>query len=220
MRLRLFMNNKKFQPWQVFVLTSAVLFGLNLPQISLAQEPAPDSVKITGFTYGGNGCPGGSVGSLVSNDRTTIELLFDKFIVELPSKKYPPNSQCSVSFKLEYPKGWSASLHKVQHRGFADTTGSATGQIRAKYYIPGSGGVDAEKVYTVAPNTNADYKLETDLLSTAFTPCGEMGVPMTVSTRILLRDGQGDKYNILTVDSLSQKVKTILNLKWKSCPNK
>jgi hypothetical protein len=193
---------------------------LNLPQISLAQEPAPDSVKITGFTYGGNGCPGGSVGSLVSNDRTTIELLFDKFIVELPSKKYPPNSQCSVSFKLEYPKGWSASLHKVQHRGFADTTGSATGQIRAKYYIPGSGGVDAEKVYTVAPNTNADYKLETDLLSTAFTPCGEMGVPMTVSTRILLRDGQGDKYNILTVDSLSQKVKTILNLKWKSCPNK
>ena len=214
------MKSKNFQRWQRFVMTSAMLFGLNLPQISLAQEPPPGSVKITGFTYGGNGCPSGSVGSIVSDDRTTIELLFDKFIVELPSQKYPRNSQCSVSFKLEYPKGWSASLHKVQHRGFADTTGSATGQIRAKYYIPGSGGVDAEKVYTVAPGTNADYKLETDLLSTAFTPCGEMGVPMTVSTRILLRDGQGDKYNILTVDSLSQKVKTILNLKWKSCPNK
>jgi hypothetical protein len=109
-------------------------------------------------------------------------------------------------------------LHKVEHRGFADTTGGAKGEIRAKYYIPGSGGVDAEKVYTVAPGTNADYKLETDLLSTAFTPCGEMGVPMTVGTRILL-NGQRDKYNTLTVDSLSQKVKTILNLKWKSCPN-
>jgi Domain of unknown function (DUF4360) len=133
------MNNENFKRWQTFVLTPAVLFSLNLPHPSFAQEAHPDSVKITGFTFGGPGCPERSVGSLISNDQSTIELLFDKFIVELPSKMYSRNSSCTVSFKLEYPKGWSASLHKVEHRGFADTSGGAKGEIRAKYYIPGSG---------------------------------------------------------------------------------
>ncbi|MDD1417083.1 DUF4360 domain-containing protein [Dolichospermum sp. ST_con] len=213
------MNNKNFKRWQTFVLTPAVLLSLTLPHQSFAQEAAPGSVKITDFTFGGNGCPERSVGSLISNNRSTIELLFDKFIVELPSKRYPQQSACTVSFKLEYPKGWSATLHKVQHRGFADTSGGATGEIRSKYYIPGEGGVEKTQVYQIPAGKTEDYKVETDLLSTAYTPCNTMNVPMSVNTRIRLSGGDGQKFNTLTVDSISQKVKTILNFKWKKCPN-
>ncbi|MBD2277361.1 MAG: hypothetical protein HEQ13_06700 [Dolichospermum sp. DEX189] len=44
------MKNKNFQRWQRFVMTSAMLFGLNLPQIGLTQEPPEGSVKITGYS--------------------------------------------------------------------------------------------------------------------------------------------------------------------------
>jgi Domain of unknown function (DUF4360) len=92
-------------------------------------------------------------------------------------------------------------------------------------YIPcrmnqpwGSGGVDKTQIYEIPPGKASDYQVETDLLSTAFTPCNTMNVPMSVNTRIRLF-GEVEKFNTLTVDSLSQKVKTILNLKWKSCDN-
>ncbi|MDJ0797826.1 MAG: DUF4360 domain-containing protein [Calothrix sp. MO_167.B12] len=218
------MNKKFLKGLQASLLTSvmAVGLGLSLPMPSNAQPaPAKGEVKITGFTHGGRGCPQGSVGYIISDDLKTIELLFDKFIVELDRKRteFPRTSNCGVSFKMTYPRGWTASWHRVEHRGFADLSQlkrGGKGQLRARYYIPGAGGFDARRLYTF-PKKVLDYTIVHEDINTKYAPCGEVGVPMTVDTRLRI-DGPVKGYNTVTVDSISKKVKTILNLKWKRCP--
>lgn len=213
------MKVKTQKLWQFSLLGAAFLGGLNQPSPSLAQSasaPPEGSVKIEGFAYGGTGCPQGSVGSIISKDRSTIELLFDKFQAELSSKvTLSPQSNCTVSFKLSYPAGWSLSWDRVEHRGFADTTGGAQGELRSRYYIPGSSGFDVTRVYEFPDNTAQDYTIVQDNINTAYTQCGA-SVPLSVNTRVRLY-GNPTGYNALTVDSITSKVKTILYFKWQRC---
>ncbi|MBD2777770.1 DUF4360 domain-containing protein [Iningainema sp. BLCCT55] len=201
------------------LLTSAALLGLNQPLPSLAQQseaPPEGSVRIVGFAYGGTGCPQGTVGSIISADQSTIELLFDRFLAELgQGATLSPQSNCTVSFRLEYPAGYSVSWNRVEHRGFADTTGGAQGELRARYYIPGTGGFDVVRVASFPDNTAADYTIVQDNISSAFTQCGA-SVPLSVNTRVRLF-GTPTAFNTLTVDSITNKVKTILNLRWRRC---
>ncbi|MBW4670020.1 MAG: DUF4360 domain-containing protein [Cyanomargarita calcarea GSE-NOS-MK-12-04C] len=210
-----------------------VFFGLARPanagtlsfsQSQTKQLPAEslEQVSIQDFTYGGSGCPSKSVGYLLSQDRRILELLFDKFQVNLqPSKmgqtNYPPQANCAVSIKMNVPAGWSVTWHRVEHRGFADTSGNARGQLRARYYIPGAGGFDELRVFDFTPKMVQDYTIVHDEISTARTQCSA-AVPMTVNTRIRLT-GNPTGYNALTVDSLSNKLKTILYLRWEKCRN-
>lgn len=197
--------------------------GIGLAAAFLSSSLAlsvPNTAYIKDFTYGGAGCPGGSVGYLFSDDRTILELLFDSFQANLQpvgwgAPAYPSQNACSVSFKLAIPPGWSASWHQVEHRGFADTTGGAYGQLISRYYIPGAGGFDANRVYNFAPGLVQNYLVVQSNISTAWTPCGS-SVPMTVNTRVRL-SGNPTGYNALTVDSISKKVKTILRFAWHSC---
>ncbi len=153
-------------------------------------------------------------------DRRTLEILFDKFQANLqPSKMgqaaYPPQSNCAVSIKLHVPAGWSSTWHRVEHRGFADTSGNANGQLRARYYIPGAGGFDELRVFNFTPKMVKDYTIVHDGISTARTQCSAE-VPMTVNTRVRL-SGTPTGYNALTVDSISKKVKTVLHFRWERC---
>ena len=51
----------------------------SLLALGLAGSAFAEGVKIKGFTYGGRGCPGRSVGHQFSTDGTVLTLLFDKF---------------------------------------------------------------------------------------------------------------------------------------------
>jgi hypothetical protein len=196
---------------------SAGMLGFSqLKQSSIPSE----QVYIQDFTYAGSGCPSDSVGYLLSEDRRTLELLFDQFQANLqPSKMgpaiYPSQANCSVALKLRVPPGWAVSWHRVEHRGFADTSGNARGQLRARYYIPGAGGFDELRVFNFPPKMVQDYTIVHDAISTARTQCST-AVPMTVNTRIRL-SGNPTGYNALTVDAISKKVKTILYFRWEKC---
>jgi|GEM_PF-2254891 hypothetical protein len=200
--------------------TNQVAIPANTSSNQVAQTPSlpTDQVYIKDFTYAGSGCPANSVGSLLSDDRSVLEVLFDRLQVNLQptgQAAFPQQSNCALSIKLHIPAGWSATWHRVEHRGFADTSGKATGELRARYYIPGAGGFDANRVFNFKPNYVRDYTIIHDNISTAYTACGRE-VPMTVNTRIRL-SGRPTGYNALTVDSISKKVKTTLFLKYKRC---
>ncbi|MBW4511443.1 MAG: DUF4360 domain-containing protein [Scytonematopsis contorta HA4267-MV1] len=195
------------------------VFALGFLGAGTAIANPAQQVKISGFTYAGTGCPSGSVGSLISSDNQTLELLFDKFQANLaPANQQVPFAQqnnCSVSVKLKLPRGFSASFYKVEHRGYADTRGGANGQFRARYYIPGAGGFDVNRNYNFQRNLERDYTIVHDNIATAYTQCGAE-VPMTVSTRIGL-SGRPTGYNALTVDSQSNKVTTRVHYQLRRC---
>ena len=179
-----------------------------------------EGVTIADFAYAGSGCPPNSADYLLSDDKKTLEILFSDFQANLQPKKmgvadYPPQNNCSVSVKMKIPPGYSASWHRVEHRGFADTSGGARGQLRARYYIPGEGGFDENRIFNFKKNYVRDYTVLHDSISTAYTRCGT-NVPMTVNTRVRLYD-KPTGYNALTVDSISKKVSTKLFFKYRKC---
>jgi Domain of unknown function (DUF4360) len=206
---------------KIFLATAigAILISVGAVQAQSQPQSQIPQVKISGFAYGGSGCPSNSVGSLISSDNQTLELLFDKFQANLAKPQqptqFPQQASCSVSVKLKLPQGFTASFYRVEHRGYANTKGGATGQLRARYYIPGAGGFDANRNYIFNKNLERDYTIVHDNIATAWTQCG-VEVPLTVTTRIGL-SGNATGQNALTVDSQSQKVQTTVYYRLKRC---
>ncbi len=212
-------NRKLFQVITVSSFVFGCVASSTTAQTAPKQSaPSVDSTYVKEFTYAGNGCPSNSVASILSDDRRTLEIIFDKFQANLQksgTSQFSPLANCVISLKLQVPAGLSASWHRVEHRGFADTSGNASGELRARYYIPGAGGFDAFRQYNFKPKYVRDYTVVHDNISTAYTQCGGT-VPMTVNTRIRLY-GNPTGFNALTVDSISKKVTTKLYFKYAPC---
>lgn len=87
---------------------------------SNANGPNPGQVYVNGITYGGSGCPQGSVGVSFSPDRTTFTAIFDSFVAS-SGRGVPVTDQrknCQVNLDLHYPQGWQYSIAEVDYRGF------------------------------------------------------------------------------------------------------
>ncbi len=196
--------------------TSLLLSGLLSP---LGVALADNQTRIEEFAANGDGCPHGSISYLFTPDKQTLQILFSNFIAELaPRSMYvsnPPTRTCTISFKLAVPPGLSLSWYKTEHRGFADTSGGASGQFWSRYYLPGSGGFDAIRTYSVAPGTVGPYTVINENLGGSWTPCGGKRL-LSVNTRVRLF-GSTYGYNTLTVDDETQTVETVLRFRYQSC---
>ncbi|MBR8833195.1 MAG: DUF4360 domain-containing protein [Stigonema ocellatum SAG 48.90 = DSM 106950] len=223
------MNGKIQKRWLQGLL-SAVLLGLNIPSSTLAQTydapppgsvtiesiqtadaPPPGSVTIETVSAGGSGCPAGSTRASISSDRTQAQLFFDKFIAELDVNptQFPSTTDCTVSYNIKYPAGWSVSLEKVQIRGSVDTSYGATGTLSSLFYIPGLN-VDTYVTKNFPANQQGFFLVEQAAPVLAYTRCGAV-LPLNVTTELSL-SGTPTGYNtIKVVDS------PLLRLAWRRC---
>src|SRR4051812_38006942 len=71
-------------------------------------------------TYGGTGCPQGSVGSVISQDRTTMTLIFDQYVASIgPGIPVTENRKnCQLNIDLIYPGGFQYSIFSADYRGY------------------------------------------------------------------------------------------------------
>lgn len=78
-----------------------------------------------------NGCPEGSYTVVVSPDRTTLSILFDKFNLEsgLASKV------CHISHPLNLPENMSLGVYKVDYRGFAKLAAGQEASLEVQYVL-------------------------------------------------------------------------------------
>lgn len=101
--------------------------------------PNSDEVQIVGLTYGGTGCPSGTVSSVFSDDRTVMTLIFDKYTAEIgphisPKKK---RKNCQLNVNLRYPAGFQYSIFSADYRGYAHLDKGVTGVQKSTYYFSG-----------------------------------------------------------------------------------
>ena len=164
---------------------------------------------IKGFTYGGPGCPGRSVGYQFSSDRKVLTLLFDQLYVD----KVPGTTSCTLSWKLRVPSGFQVTWHKVEHLGYVDIDRGQRAQLRARYKIPGFGRPITKLHSWRGPHSN-DFFINHEGLSWTKTPCGGE-VPMNLNERLILSGQSG--YGFLGVDELNHRVKTVLRFNYTRC---
>ncbi len=186
-------------------------------QSAFAQNP--NDVYISKFTANGDGCPTGSYSYLLTPDKSTLQILFSSFIAELaPAGTFvsnPPTRACTLALQLHLPPGIALSWYASEHRGFADTSGGASGQFWARYYLPGAGGFDVFRTYPINPGTVASYTVINNALGGTWTRCGGDQL-LSVNTRLRL-SGRVNGYNTLTVDDETNRVETLLRFRYQSC---
>jgi hypothetical protein len=208
----------------IFALLPAIVAASPVsitPQLS-ATTPGTNTVKIRGVTYGGSGCPQGSVGQFISADATTVTLIFDKYIANLnknvDSSAYRRN--CQINFDLLYPGGFQYSVFSAEYRGYAQLTKYVTGQVKSTYYFSGSS-TQASDTATFTGPIDGDYKKldKIDQASTVWSPCGAEGA-LNINSQIRLSSSVAASdtvFGSLTTDSIDAKFTQILSLQWQTC---
>lgn len=110
----------------LFLPVSAITH--NLPQVT-----------IRGVTYGGTGCPQGTVSAQLSADKTLITLIFDTYIASIGPgiAVTEQRKNCQLNVDIQYPGGFQYSVLSADYRGYAAIDKGVTGVLKSTYYFSG-----------------------------------------------------------------------------------
>ena len=105
----------------------------------------PDYVRINEISYGGSGCPQGTVGKNIAGDGKAFTLTFSEFLAEsgpgIPAGY--SRSNCQITVDLDFPQGWTYSVAKFDYRGYAYLDKKVKATQKSTYYFQGEDeGVD------------------------------------------------------------------------------
>jgi len=191
--------------------------GLGVPSTN-GTGPDPTKVTINSISYGGTGCPQGTVGSFISADRSTFTIIFDTFVASLGTgiAVTETRKNCQLNVNLEYPSGFQYSVLGTTFRGYADLTDGVTGVQSATYYFSGSS-IQASSSTTFKGPTSGDYEVSDSIpfTSTIWSPCGA-ALPLNINSQVRLT-GPTTGSGLLTEDSVDGKVDFVVGISWQKC---
>lgn len=160
-------------------------------QVALGDAPNFGQVYVRGMTYGGSGCPSGSVASLVSPDNAALTMLFDSYVVDTSTSPAGLDQKaCTVRLELEGPPGWEYSLYTIDYHGYADLQEGTSGAQSSSY----SFGTGAQKTdlgaFQIQGPFNNDYTHSTSLplAAAGWSRCGQPKLPLlNLETRVVVQ---------------------------------
>jgi len=195
----------------------SMFFFLSLSIVS-GQAPDPTKVYVQSVTYGGTGCPSGSVGTSISNDRQSLTLIFDSFVAStgpgVPVTESRKN--CQLNVNLRYPSGFQYSITTFDYRGFVQLPVGAVAEQKATYYFQGEFKQGNSGTKFTGP-VSKDYLVRDTVptVSVVWSSCSRV-VPMNVNAQVRIFAPSGTSAQI-TTDSVDAKVTTILGISWREC---
>jgi hypothetical protein len=206
-----------------FVRLVSVLLALTLGGMvgeAGAAGPDPQEVYIESISYGGSGCPQGTVGQSLSADRTRFTLIFDRYVTSvgpgIPLGDARKN--CQINVNLRYPGGWSYSLSTVDYQGFLQLGAGHRATQSAIYYRAGSP-LQARVSGSAAGPLIRDFVVRDTRTTSAYvwSPCGAR-VPLNINTAISIEtSGNRAGSSQMTTDSIDGTILSVFNLTWRGC---
>ncbi|KAF2662025.1 hypothetical protein K491DRAFT_700703 [Lophiostoma macrostomum CBS 122681] len=207
---------KWFIPFVPFV---AALPATILPDVVEGDAPPAGQVKINGVTYGGTGCPQGTVSSQFSSDRTTVTLIFDSYIASIGPgiAVTEQRKNCQLNVDITYPGGFQYSVLSADYRGYASLEKGVSGTLKSTYYFSGSTDQTSTQYDFVGPLTGDYLKHDqADSTSVVWSPCGTEGM-LNVNSQIRLTSSATAATGLLTTDSTDLKFTQVVYVQWQKC---
>jgi len=183
--------------------------------------PDPKLVYLETITYGGTGCPQGSVGQSISTDRSTFTMIFDKYIAVLgPGVPITENRKnCQLNLQLHVPQGWQFSIYTSDFRGYVALDKGVHATHKSTYYFAG----DSKQA---SSQLDYDGVIEEDYLahdeiavsSRIWSPCGASAALNVASQlRLLKSGGASDAQGQMMNDSQDGHFEHKLGFQWRAC---
>lgn len=178
----------------------------------------PQGVAFNKVTYGGLGCPQGTVSAIFAADRSSFTLLFDQYIASAGPGVPVTESRksCQIAADVSVPAGWSFSVATVDYRGYVSLPPGGVAQQTSIYYFQGSQ-LQSQAGTTFRGPIAKDY-LSSDavkLEAVNWSVCNQ-NVPFNVKSQVRLSVPFGQSGQI-TTDSMDTKVEQIYGLLWRRC---
>jgi len=183
---------------------------------ALTQGPNPAHIILQSITYGGTGCPQGSIGTSLSADRTSLTLIYDQLVASTGPGVPVTNSRknCQVNIKLLAPQGWSYSIGTVDYRGNVALPAGVSAEEKLTYYFQGQTAQVNSGARFVGP-VDRDYVFRDRPVVTVWSPCAPTSqLNLNGQVRIV---GPASANAQMTGESSTGKVMQILGLSWKKC---
>ncbi|KAI8893232.1 hypothetical protein BC833DRAFT_609110 [Globomyces pollinis-pini] len=180
---------------------------------------APPKVTISDITYGGTGCPDGSLSGWVSQDNTKLTLDFDQFVAKSGTGVFSDTRKnCQVSVLLNYPQGFSYSIAKIDYYGHVKLPQGLQATQKSTYYFSGeSNQVSFESNFN-GP-IDQSYSATDYFQQAVWSPCG-VSTRGNVNAQVRITGSPEDiknKYGEITVDRATGKVRRVFALNWREC---
>jgi len=206
----------------LFVAIAAVVTALPSSEPRTATAPVlpnPSDVYLNSFTYGGTGCPQGTVGSFISADRTTFTLIFDNFVASIGPgiTVTEQRKNCQLNLDLQYPGGFQYSVFSTIYRGFVGIDKGITATQSANYYFSGQTAQTSTSTTFKGP-LSQDYEVADNvtLTSTLFSPCGAQAA-LNVNSAVALTSSVASASGEITDDTIDGQITFIVGVQWQTC---
>jgi Domain of unknown function (DUF4360) len=176
-----------------------------------------DDLRLGTPSYGGTGCPGGSVGVAVAPDQKSISMLFDSYVVMAGGGQAFDRKVCNIAIPIHVPQGFSVSVVGIDYRGFTGLPSGGRAQLAVNYFLANNpNGFRTTKTF-YGPMT-AEY-LKSDSLGVVaqvWTACGADTI-LRANTSMLVQTNSRSDQAMATVDSADISAGLIYHLQWRRC---
>ncbi|MBC7714181.1 MAG: DUF4360 domain-containing protein [Rhizobacter sp.] len=167
--------------------------------------------------YGGNGCPANTASVTLSDDKKSLSLIFDQFIVEAGGmNKVLERKTCNIAIPVHVPSGFSVSVINVDYRGYVSLPGQASARLTAEYFLAGSLGPRFDKTFLGKTDTDYTFKNDIGIQAQVWSPCGADTI-LRVNAAMLVKTNRYNDEAMATVDSADFKTGMLYQFQWRRC---
>lgn len=168
-------------------------------------------------TYGGTGCPQGSLAYEISSDGTAMTVFYDKFVAALgpgANGSAYARRNCQLTIPIKVPNGFTYGVTSIDYRGYSDIVDSGvTATQTAQYRFQGYG---SQRLTSQIQPDDGGYWQISDVIPMAsvnFKPCN-VDRTLIVNDDIWLRNNGGALTTLNTVgmDSADISTDTVFNI--------
>ncbi|MGD9739392.1 MAG: DUF4360 domain-containing protein [Bauldia sp.] len=184
--------------------------------VSVAQAQTPGITLGTPET-GGNGCPAGTVSSVLAPDARSLSIFFDAYFVEAggTTGRSFERKSCNVGIPVNVPQGFSVSVIGIDYRGFNALPAGALSQFNVEYFFAGTRGPTFNRTFRGA--LTDEYLIHNDIVAAAqvWSACGA-DVILRTNTSMRVQT-VANREAMATVDTQDVDAALVYLLQWQTC---
>jgi hypothetical protein len=184
------------------------------------------NIKMKTPIANGNGCPAGTFGAALTEDKRTLSIAFDNYLVQAGGSASTNRDikQCGVTVPLEVPAGMQVMIVKIDYRGFNSLTKGARTRYVTMYSF-----IDADSNKQVGKRIRrkmdfkgpleGEYTLSSDVSSQpVWSKCGK-NVNLRIDTRAAAAANKKAEAmgSIDTIDASVGEDTVAYSLLWQQC---
>ena len=173
-----------------------------------------DSIVLGQLSFGGNGCPQGTVSATLGTNKKSLGILFEKYQVAVgrPTGKSFDRKTCNLAIPIHVPQGQSVSILATGYRGFIHLPVGATAVFNAENFFAGGRGPIFKRSFSGLSNRSFSITNQLTADAVVWSGCGA-DVILRTNSSIRLSTPADREANA----SVKLSAAIVYHLQWRTC---